>query len=173
MLLPTDSRREISKSPNWTFALGRALGDLLACRLSGIFASPTSQTCGSPETKAEPTAPIDPLGRGTPRGAVMGFLQYEGRQDFATAARYLQPTSGRNTDLVQRAKELKALHSKFRSDIALLSDNPNGTVEPGLPPGEVRAGVFAMGDTNVDVILVRVDDPAAGKFGLFPRGRSR
>ena len=169
MLLPTDSRREISKSPNWTFALGRALAIFLLVGSVAYLPAQLPKPAASPETKAEPTAPIDPLGRGTPRGAVMGFLQYEGRQDFATAARYLQPTSGRNTDLVQRAKELKALHSKFRSNIALLSDNPNGTVEPGLPPGEVRAGVFAMGDTNVDVILVRVDDPAAGKIWLISK----
>ena len=100
----------------------------------------------------------------------MGLLLYEGRQDFATAARYLQPIPGKDTELVQRAKELKALHSKFQSNIGLLSDNPNGTVEPGLPPGEIRAGVFAIGDTTVDVILVRVDDPSAGKIWLISKG---
>lgn len=122
-----------------------------------------------PETKAEPAAPTDPLGRGTPRGAVISLLHYEGREDFATAARYLQPTPGRNTDLEQRAKELKALHSKFQSNIALLSDDPEGTVASGLPQGMVRAGVLAVGDTTVDVMLVRVKDPAAGNIWLVSR----
>jgi len=44
---------------------------------------------------------------------------------------------------------------------------PNGTVEAGLPPGEVRAGVFAVGGTTADVILVRVDDPKFGKIWLI------
>ena len=142
MLLPTYNRREISKSPNWSCALGRALAIVLLVSSGAYSLAQLPTTAASPQTKAEPTAPVDPLGRGTPRGAVMGLLLYEGRQDFATAARYLQPTSGRDTDLVQRAKELKALHSRFQSNIGLLSDDPNGTVEPGLPPGEVRAGVL-------------------------------
>ena len=170
MLLPIDKQREISKSSNWPCALGRVLAIFLLVTSGAYSLAQIPTPAASPPPKAEPAAPVDPLGRGTPRGAVMGFLLYEGRQDFATAARYLQPTSGRDTDLVQRAKELKALHSKFQSNIGLLSDNPNGTVEPGLPPGEVRAGVFAIGDTTVDVILVRVDDPSAGKIWLISKG---
>ena len=51
----------------------------------------------------------------------------------------------------------------------LLSDDPNGTVETGLPSGEVRAGVVKIGATTVDVILVRVDDPVAGKIWLVSK----
>ena len=80
---------------------------------------------------------------------MMGVLKYGERGDFATAARYLQPTPGQDTDLVQRARELQALHTRFKGDIALLSDDPNGTVEAGLPPGQVRAGVLAVGGTTV------------------------
>ena len=42
---------------------------------------------------------------------------------------------------MQIAKELQALHTKFKGNIDLLSDEPNGQVEAGLPAGEVRAGV--------------------------------
>jgi hypothetical protein len=51
----------------------------------------------------------------------------------------------------------------------LLSDDPNGTVETGLPPGEVRAGVLKVGSTTADVILVRVEDPASGKIWLVSK----
>ena len=61
------------------------------------------------------------------------------------------------------------MQGRFKSNIALLSDDPNGTVEPGLPPGQVRAGVLTVGNTAVDVILVRVDDPASGKIWLFSK----
>jgi MscS family membrane protein len=51
----------------------------------------------------------------------------------------------------------------------LLSDDPNGAVEAGLPPGEVRAGVLTVGGTTIDVILVRVDDPVSGKIWLVSK----
>jgi hypothetical protein len=35
--------------------------------------------------KAEPPAPVDPLGRETPRGAMMGFLKNEGLENYAAA----------------------------------------------------------------------------------------
>jgi len=95
-----------------------------------------------------------------------GILKYGERQDFATAARYLQLPPGQETNLPELGKEFQALHGRFKGDLALLSDDPNGTVEAGLPPGQVRAGVLKVGATTTDVILVRVDDPAAGKIWL-------
>lgn len=132
---------------------------------------PVTNPATTPATTpgATPTGPIDPLGRETPRRAMMGLLKYGTQQDFATAARYLQPTPGQDTDLVQRAKELQALYSRFKSNIALLSDDPSGTVDAGLAPGEVRAGVLEIGGTTTDVVLVRVDDPTVGKIWLLSK----
>ncbi len=100
---------------------------------------------------------------------MLSLLRYAERQDFATASRFLQPVPGQDIDLVQRAKEMQALHRWFKGNVDLLSDEPNGTVEAGLPPGEVRAGVFAVGGTTTDVILVRVDDPQFGKIWLISK----
>ena len=123
----------------------------------------------SPAARAEPAPATDPLGRETPRSAMLGFLKYEQREDYETAARYLQPTPGRNSNLVERARELQKVYRRFRGSIGLLSDDPNGTVDPGLPPGQVRAGVLAVADTTTDVILVRVDDPTSGKIWLISK----
>jgi MscS family membrane protein len=123
----------------------------------------------SPPSKAESRTKIDLLGRETPRRALMGLLKYEERRDFANAARYLQPANEQDANLVQRAEELQALHSKFKGDIGLLTDDPDGTIEDGLPPGYVRAGVLAVGSTTTDVILVRVDDPESGKIWLISK----
>jgi MscS family membrane protein len=119
--------------------------------------------------KAEPSAPIDPLGRATPRGAVMGLLKCSESEDYETAARYLQPAPGQDANLVQRAKELYALHGRFKGNIGLLSNDPNGSIEPGLPPDEVRAGVLSVGGATLDVILVRVNDPESGKIWLISK----
>ena len=85
----------------------------------------------------------------------MGLLKCTESEDYETAARYLQPTPGQDTNLVQRARELYALHGRFKGNIGLLSDDPNGSVEPGLPPGEVRAGVLAVGRTTTQTLLRR------------------
>jgi MscS family membrane protein len=100
---------------------------------------------------------------------MIGFLKYEQLEDYATAARYFQITPGQNRNLAQRAKEFQALQGEFKGNIASLSDDPNGTVEPGLPPGQIRAGVFTVGSTTSDVILVRVDDPTSGKIWLISK----
>src|SRR5277367_5016382 len=172
MHLIKESRQGISKSRRRTHGLRVTLAIFLSLGLTAHSpaqhpnpaAPPTSQA----EPAATPAATIDPLGRETPRSSLMGLLKYEQLEDFATAARYLQPTSGRN-NLVERAREFQALHSGFDAKIALLSDDPNGTVEAGLPPGQVRAGVLAVGDKTADVILVRVDDPASGKIWLISK----
>ena len=140
-------------------------------------AGPALPTAAAAATTVEPaqtptTPPVtihDPLGRETPHNALMGLLKYGALQDFATAARYLQPPPGQATDLVQRAKELQALYPQIHSNIALLSDDPNGSIDAGLPPGQVRAGVLEIGGTTTDVVLVRVDDPAVGKIWLLSK----
>jgi len=100
---------------------------------------------------------------------VLGLLKCTEHEDYETAARYLQPTPGRNTNLAQRAREFQALHGNFTGSIGLLSDDPNGTIEPGLPPGQVRAGVLTVGSMAADIILVRVNDPASGKIWLISK----
>jgi MscS family membrane protein len=100
---------------------------------------------------------------------MIGFLKCAERGDFENAARYLQSTSEQDANLVLRAEESRELHRRFKGNIGLLSDDPSGTVEPGLPPGQVRAGVLTAGSATVDVILVRVDDPASGKIWLISK----
>ena len=167
MPLLRENRRGTSRSPKWIRTLGIALAIFLFSGLSALSPAQLPSSAPPPPAKAEPSAPIDPLGRETPRRAFRGLLKYGERGDLATAARYLQPAPG--TDSVQLAKELHALRSRYKGDIALLSDDPNGTVEIGLPPGEVRAGVLKVGATTVDVTLVRVDHPLLGKIWLVSK----
>jgi hypothetical protein len=122
----------------------------------------------APEPKAEPAAPLDPLGRQTPRSSLLNFMKYEASGDYTTAARFLQLPPGEN--MAQLTKEFRVLYPNFQGAINLLSDDPNGSVEAGLPLGQVRAGVVTVGGTTADIILVRVDDPVAGKIWLVSRG---
>jgi hypothetical protein len=82
---------------------------------------------------------------------------------------YLQPAPGQDIILPQRVRELQVLRSHFEGNIALLSDDPSGEVDAGLPLGQVRAGILKVGDTTADVILVRVDDPTSDKSWLVSK----
>ena len=168
MPLPRENRGVDSQSLFWPCALRIALTCLLFLGAAAHSAA-QAPTSAAPPAKVELATAVDPLERETPRRAVMSFLKYGERQDFATAARFLQPVPGQDIDLVERAREIQALHRWFKGDVDLLSDDPNGTVEAGLPPGEVRAGVFAVRGVTIDVILVRVDDPQFGKIWLISK----
>ena len=94
-------------------------------------------------------------------------MKYETSGDYVTAARFLQLPPGEN--LAQLTKEFRVLYPNFQGSINLVSDDPNGSVEAGLPPGQERVGVLSVDGKIADVILVRVDDPAAGKIWLVSR----
>ena len=165
----TKNRQEVGPSLKRTSTLGIIVAALLLAA-SGIH-SPAQLTKAAPRPAETTPAPrLDPLERETPRSTVMGFLRYEDTGDYATAARYLQLPPGQHPDLIQLAKAFRVLSPNFKGNINLLSDDPNGTVESGLPPGQVRAGVIEVGGNTADVILVRVDDPTSGKIWLISQG---
>ena len=154
--------------------IGRSLGNfaisVLAVLLSlGSAVSSPAQLLKIPkeEPKAEPAVPVDPLGRQTPRSSLINFMKYDTSGDYITAARFLQLPPGEN--LAELTKEFRVLYPNFQGSINLVSDDPNGSVEAGLPPGQERVGVLSVGGITADLTLVRVDDPAAGKIWLISR----
>jgi MscS family membrane protein len=120
-------------------------------------------------TKTSPAGPTDPLGRQTPNGTLFGFLQAVQAGNYPTAAQYLQMSPAhRETQGQQVATELKeVLDQAFVGSLRSISTNPEGTVQPGLPSDREKIGVLSVDDTDVDVILVHVNDPNAGKIWLF------
>ena len=164
MAFQREPRQGVSLPHSWTCAFRIVLSVFL---LVGFVAHSSAQVPKSSPTQpttVEPSAPKDPLGRETPRGTVMGIMKYSERGDLATAAHYLQLP--RSEDVPRLAMEFHALRHTFNGNPDLLSDNPSGTVEPGLPLGQVRAGGFVVGGKTTDLILVRVDDPEYGKIWL-------
>ena len=116
-----------------------------------------------------PAAPNDPLGRQTPNGTLFGFLQATQAGDYRTAAQYLQMSPARrDAQGEQIATELKeVLDRAFVGSLRAISTNPEGSLQPGLPPDRERIGTLSIYDTEVDVLLARVNDPSAGKIWLF------
>jgi len=119
--------------------------------------------------KASDSATVDPLGRQTPNGTLFGFLQAVQAGDYATAAQYLQLSPARREQQGEKlAIELKTvLDRAFVGSLKLISSNPQGTVQPGVASDREKIGMFSVDDVEVEVILVRVNDPSAGKIWLF------
>lgn len=114
--------------------------------------------------------PVDPLGRQTPNGTLFGFLQAVQSGKLDVAAQYLQlSASRRQTQGPELATQLKTvLDRAFVGSLKSVSTNPEGTAQVGLPQNKERIGTLSVEDTDVDVLLIRVDDPnGAGKIWLF------
>jgi hypothetical protein len=147
MPLTRENRQRTSRSAHLIHALRIALAISFVAGLAAHLPAQLPEPAPPPPSTTAPmtttvgpvltpTAPAvatrDPLKRETPHSALMGLLKYGAEQDFATAARYLQPAPGKDTDLVERATELQALYSNCKSNIALLSDDPNGSIDAGV-----------------------------------------
>ncbi len=120
------------------------------------------------QNAAQPqAASADPLGRETPSGTVLGFLQAAQAGDYRTAADYLQMSAARRqTQGPDLAEKLKVLMDRaFVGSLRRLSSSPEGN--PGYAPDQQTIGVFSNGDPDVPVVLIRVTDPNAGKMWVF------
>src|SRR5579885_1629531 len=79
--------------------------------LAAAFAAPldaqvASLLSGQSEQKPAANVPQDPLGRGTPRGAIVGFLRAAQDQRNAVAIEYFQPVRGRRHPSEEQEEEL-------------------------------------------------------------------
>ncbi|HEY8509913.1 MAG TPA: mechanosensitive ion channel family protein [Steroidobacteraceae bacterium] len=110
----------------------------------------------------------DPLGRGTPRGTMAGFVYAVDREDFVAAARYMQLTESELPHARSLARDLNALMDRYLSQaLTTISDSSAGALDDGLAMDRERAGTLTMGDRRTDVILVRVTDPQSGPIWLI------
>ncbi len=131
--------------------------------LSGVLPSPSTTTTTS-------TSPSDPLGRTTPSGAVLGFLQAAQSGNYSIAAQYLQMSAARRqAEGEELANRLNAvLNSPAAASIRIGNfTQPQGIPQEGVPLGRQRLGTMSSGDVEDDLDLVRVSDPSAGKIWLI------
>src|SRR6266403_1372540 len=135
--------------------------------LHGLMAqSVTSLLQGRAQTQEPTPATADPLGRETPSGTVLGFLQAAQFGNYKTASDYLQISAARRpsqgADLAQKLKVL--MDRAFVT--GLRSTSPEGNPEYGTPD-QKTTGTFSSGDTEIPVLLLRGSEPNSGKIWLF------
>lgn len=148
----------------------RKISPLILClALSLSSSAQITQILQGAEGQKEKAAPSDPLGRQTPNGTLFGFLQAMQAGNNQTATQYLQMSPARRASQGERlATQLKGLlDGAFVGSLKVISGNPEGSVQPGIPSDREKIGIFSVDDTEADVMLARVNDPSVGRIWLF------
>jgi MscS family membrane protein len=140
---------------------------LLAVTLTVAGQSPITQAL-QPATSNAATTATDPLGRNTPSNAVLGFLKAAQDGNLSTASQYLQMSPAhRQVEGEQASSKLKYVLDHVFSGNLNRYNQPDGISQEGVPLGRQKLGTMSSGDVEVDLDLVRVSDPSAGKIWLI------
>lgn len=128
---------------------------------------PSASKTGTPAQDASVSA--DPLGRDTPSGTVLGFLQAAQAGNYKTAAEFLQISAARRQSQgPEMASKLKVLMDRaFVGNMRGLSTRSEGGQDNGGNLDQQTIGAFSSGDVDIPVSLVRVTDSIGGKVWLF------
>ena len=152
----------------------RGLRVKLACVMLGALlqgATVWAQAGASPPATPPPQAapPKDALGRDTPRGTVLGFM------NAARAARDEVTPQYLNSGLRDRAavdlahKLFEVLDTRLSPRLNDLSDRPEGSLANPLKPNQDIVGTITTADGPMDLVLERVNRGGPGPVWLFSR----
>src|SRR3974390_1851542 len=149
----------------------RMITPLLWIYLFALLCVPAWSQASLPGTAPAPAAaaaPKDPLGRSTPRTAVIGFLGAARKGDFEVAVGYLNtPLKGRAAE--DRAMKLSVvLDQRLPAKLNELGDKPEGSLRDALHPDRDLVGTITTSSGNVDIELERIDR-GKGPIWLFSR----
>ena len=114
------------------------------------------------------TAPTkDALGRGTPRGTLLGFLSAARKGDFDLARHYLETTqTGRSAERLAR-QLFVVLDARLPARLTQVSDDAEGSRANPLAPDEDRIGAIEGPGGPIPIFVKRVKHPDAEPIWLF------
>ena len=106
------------------------------------------------------TPPADPLGRSNPRTMIREFIRAVDRNDFVSAARYMQLSKEQQPHAALLARYIRELmNCCFDQPLAAISAADTGALDDGLPLDQERIGPLKIGTHSADIILVHVSRP--------------
>jgi MscS family membrane protein len=131
--------------------------------------SPAQSTAAAP-----PATPPDVLGRDNPRGCILGFIKAAQDEKYDVAVQYFEPAPRPQHVSMEDERELvnqllTILNQKFAGELDLISRDPLGRLDDGLPPDQERiGGVLGVGE-SFPIFLVRRENEQGHKIWLFSR----
>ncbi len=113
----------------------------------------------------------DPLGRTTPRGAVIGFLQAAQKDKLRLAAEYIQLTEAdRDSRGPRLALQLRAVFDNaYRGSLDTLSNRPEGALDDNLPADREEISITMDGSVPAALTLVRITAGSAGPVWVISK----
>ena len=166
LVLTRSPRDPLDGRPGTPFAALSRMRVAAICLLAVVVASIDGQA-QSPPAPAPPAAAQerDSLGRGTPRGTVLGFLDAARTGDYALASRYLE-SPGRDAEKV--AEQLfVVLDARLPARLSKLSVAPEGSGANPLTPDQDVVGTIENSTGPVDIVVKRVENAKTGHIWLF------
>lgn len=149
----------------WTRGADILLILMLLAVAAGSRAAAQDEAAPTPTSAPAPTVtpipgPEDAYERGSPRGALFGFISASRDNDWERAAHYLSLRGQRRggaVDATHLARELKAvLDANLWIDWPTISADATGDLRDGLPRNLERIGVIEREGDDVEVLLERV-----------------
>jgi MscS family membrane protein len=136
--------------------------------LLAVVASIDGQAQSPPAPAPAPPAAEqerDSLGRSTPRGTVLGFLDAAHAGDYALASRYLE-SPGRDAD--QLAQQLfVVLDARLPARLSKLSNAAEGSRANPLTPDQDVIGAIESSAGRIDIVVTRVANAKTAPIWLF------
>jgi MscS family membrane protein len=138
-----------------------------------LLCSPSwSQTATTPKalpTETQPENPKDTLGRNSPRGAVLGFLNAARKGNNELAALYLDtPLRGEPAQVLAHQLAV-VLDRRLPPRLNQLSEKAEGSIPDPLRPDVDLVGTIETDNGHFDILVERVDRGKVGRVWLFSR----
>ena len=143
----------------------------LTCAVALAFTVATVAAQTPPKAPAPVTPPTevskDPLGRTSPRGTVLGFLNAARNGDYDLARHYLEtPLTGRGAEELAR-QLFVVLDTLLPARLTQVSDEPDGSRANPLAPDEDHVGTIEAPDGPIEITVRRVKPPKGQPVWLF------
>jgi len=138
-----------------------------AIKAAGGGGSAQNADGSTPPAAVPAPVPVDPLGRTSPQGTVLGFLRAAEEKDYVKAAKFLD---GKRSP--EQAAEL-IVQLKFLIDHGLstkiddISRSPTGDVDDEMRLTRTKVGIVKTPDGELNVMLDLVKRPGEPSIWLF------
>jgi MscS family membrane protein len=130
---------------------------------------------GKPATPQQAAVQVDPLGRETPRGTVIGFIRAAQDENTPMAVQYFEPAAKGRRITPEEGKDLAdqllaVLNARFpTSGLDTISRDPEGRGEDGQPRDQIKASATRGGTESFPIYLIRLEGTHGNKLWYIAR----